>query len=144
MNPFLERKFLTSNDNSCLNIKFSFTGCLLISRYLYFILNSSPPSDTFSRVKGGTRDLFKIFILDTRISISPVLIFSLIFFLSITFPSTSITNSLPSSAAAENNSSLDLSLSNTNCVMPYLSLKSTQIINPFSLTLFTQPESLTF
>ena len=115
-----------------------------MSRYLYFILNSSPPSDSFSRVNGGTRDLFKTLRFDTRISISPVLIFSLMFFLSITVPSISITNSLPSLVAASNSSSLDLSLSNTNCVMPYLSLRSIQIIKPFSLTLLTQPESFTF
>ena len=84
-----------------------------------------------------------MFKLETRISISPVLIFSLAFFLSITLPSTSTTYSLPSSDAAEKTFSVDLSLSNTNWVTPYLSLKSIQIIKPFSRILFTQPDSLT-
>ena len=66
-----------------------------MSKYLYFILNSSPPSDSSSIVKGGVIELFNIFNSDTSTSISPVLIRSFFEFLSITLPVILITNSLP-------------------------------------------------
>ena len=66
-----------------------------MSKYRYFILNSSPPSDSSSIVKGGVIELFNIFNSDTSTSISPVLIRSFFEFLSITLPVILITNSLP-------------------------------------------------
>ena len=66
-----------------------------MSKYLYFILNSSPPSDSSSIVKGGVIEVFNIFNSRTSTSISPVLIRSFFEFLSITLPVILITNSLP-------------------------------------------------
>ena len=75
---------------------FSLIGFLLISKYLYFILNSSPPSVSSSMVKGGVFEAFNIFNSVTRTSISPVFINEFLDFLSITVPLILITNSRPS------------------------------------------------
>ena len=85
-----------SAETFTLIIRFSFTGFLLISKYLYFILSPSPPSVSFSIVKGGVFDEFRIVSSDTFISISPVGMFIFFELRSITSPLTWITNSLPS------------------------------------------------
>ena len=64
-----------------------------MSRYLYFILSSSPPSVSSSIVNGGVLERFKIVSLFTSISISPVKILLFLDCLSITKPFTCITNS---------------------------------------------------
>src|SRR5690554_7493609 len=56
-------------------IRFSRTGFLRISRYLYFIRRSSPPSVSSSIVKGGVFEVLRIVSSETNISISPVGIF---------------------------------------------------------------------
>src|SRR5690554_7216377 len=71
------------------------TGFLRISRYLYFIRKSSPPSVSSSIVKGGVLDLFRIFKSETRISTSPVGMFGFFDSRSITVPVTWMTNSRP-------------------------------------------------
>ena len=58
-----------------------------MSKYLYFILSSSPPSVLFSIVKGGVVDSFKTSNELAKISMSPVLISGFLDSLSITFPS---------------------------------------------------------
>ena len=93
---FSESRYsLVSFINLCLSIILFLIGDLLRSRYLYFILNSSPPSVLSSIVKGGTSDSFNISKVLTLISISPVIILSFFDCLSETTPSTLITNSLP-------------------------------------------------
>ena len=57
----LFKYFLVSNESLFLNKRLFFISSLLISKYLYFILSSSPPSVSFSIVNGGVLDLFKIF-----------------------------------------------------------------------------------
>ena len=61
---------------------------LLISKYLYFILNSSPPSVLSSIVKGGVNDSFSTVSSETKISMSPVAILGFLEVLSITDPFT--------------------------------------------------------
>ena len=119
-------------------------GFLLRSKYLYFIRSSSPPSDSFSIVNGGTSDLFNISIFSTEISISPVGILLLGACLSITFPFTEITNSLPNDLAIEITSGDVFSESIKTCVIPYLSLKSIQIKKPLFLILCTHPQIIIF
>ena len=75
-----------------------------MSRYLYFILNSSPPSVSSSIVKGGVIEAFKIVNSVTKTSISPVLIKEFFDFLSMTDPLIFITNSLFSFLADSINS----------------------------------------
>ena len=61
---------------------------LLISKYLYFILNSSPPSVLSSIVKGGVRDSLSTVSSETKISMSPVAILGFLEVLSIIDPFT--------------------------------------------------------
>ena len=68
---------------------------LLISRYRYFILSSSPPSVFSSKVNGGTLDLLSISISCNVISISPVPMLGFLDSLSLTDPVTETTYSLP-------------------------------------------------
>ena len=85
-----------------------------MSRYLYFIRSSSPPSVSSSMVKGGSTDSFKIVSFSTKISISPVGIFGFLEALSMTFPSTWMTNSRPKFLAFSKRSLEVLSSSKTN------------------------------
>ena len=57
-----------------------------MSKYLYFILMSSPPSVLSSIVKGGVIDAFKISNLETNTSTSPVSILLFLDSRSITVP----------------------------------------------------------
>ena len=103
-----------------------------MSKYLYFILISSPPSVLSSIVKGGVTDAFKISNFETNTSIAPVDILEFLDSLSITIPVTCITNSLPKDFAFSIISFGVRSSSKINCVIPYLSRKSTQTIKPLS------------
>ncbi len=109
------------------------------SKYLYFILISSPPSVSSSIVNGGTSDLLRISSFSTLISILPVGILGFLDSRSITFPFTFITNSLPSFFTCFISSVSHIDSSKTNCVIPYLSRKSIQIIEPLSRIRCTQP-----
>ena len=113
-----------------------------MSKYRYFIRNSSPPSVWSSMVNGGTLEGFNMSKSDTLISISPVGIFLFLELRSITVPLTLITNSLPSFLACLHRLMFS-SMLNASCVIPYLSLRSTKVIPPRSLFFCTQPLSIT-
>ena len=85
-----------------------------MSKYLYFILSSSPPSDSFSIVNGGVRELFNTFNSETRTSTSPVSINEFLEALSITVPLILITNSRPRVLANSITSELVLFWSKTS------------------------------
>ena len=143
INPSLFKYLRTSKVKLFLKIILSFKIPLLKSRYLYFILSSSPPSVSFSIVNGGMADEFKTLIFETKISISPVAIFSLEATLLMTSPSICITNSLPIFFTDSNTSFVLFSEFIISCVIPYLSLRSIQIKKPLFLIFWTHPESFT-
>ena len=93
--PFSARNFLTSIATLLRKISLFFTGFRRMSRYLYFMRRSSPPSVSSSIVNGGSCAEFKTFNSETRISTSPVGMFGFFETLSITSPETWITNSRP-------------------------------------------------
>ena len=74
------------------------------------------------------------------ISISPVGIFLFLLLLSVTVPVACNTNSRPKGFASK---SLFKSSPNNNCVIPYLSRKSTNVIAPNFRTVCTQPARVT-
>ena len=113
-----DKKFLTIIDTRCLRIKFSFTLFRLKSKYLYFIRSSSPPSVSFSIVKGGVSEWFKMLNSETNISIPPEGIFRFLDSLSITKPLTWITSSLPIPVDFLKTAFGVLVSSNTNWVIP--------------------------
>ena len=105
---------------------------------------SSPPSVLSSIVNGGVIEAFKISNLETKTSMAPVGILEFLDSLSITVPVTCITNSLPKDFAFSIISVGVRSSSKINCVTPYLSRKSTQIIKPLSRVFCTQPAKVIF
>ncbi len=131
INPFESMYFRTSCAILCRSSRFFLIHVLLRSRYLYFILKSSPPSVSSSIVKGGRTDGFITSNSFTSISISPVGIFLFLLLRSATIPLILMTNSRPSFLALSHNS-LFISILNTSCVMPYLSRRSMKVIPPRS------------